>query len=95
MKILSSTISSFVLPGLQHVQNILRSPRATLKWIVCDNVNEARQLTSTFNLQTRCETPQNVEQALDDTRYDGKMLLGVLKTTSVVWNKMFFTFDKY
>jgi len=50
------------------MKNIIMSPRASLKWVVRENVEEAKRVTSTYNLTTRCTTPDNVQHVLDDNR---------------------------
>ncbi|WAR29988.1 IOLG-like protein [Mya arenaria] len=59
---------TFPMSGLEHVRNILRSPHAALRWIVRENVEQARALTSSYNLDTRCETPANAQKAIEDPK---------------------------
>ncbi|WAR29975.1 IOLG-like protein, partial [Mya arenaria] len=65
---------------LEHVRNILRSPRASLRWIVRENVEEARALTSLYNLDTRCETPANAQVAIEDTNVEAVLIVSPSST---------------
>ncbi|WAR30013.1 YRBE-like protein, partial [Mya arenaria] len=65
---------------LEHVRNILRSPRASLRWIVRENVEEARALTSSYNLDTRCETPANAQVAIEDPNVEAVLIVSPSST---------------
>ncbi|XP_045184669.2 inositol 2-dehydrogenase-like [Mercenaria mercenaria] len=61
--------------GLHHVKNIIMSPRASLRWIVCENIQDANAVKEEYNLNTQCVTPDKVEQALEDSSVDGVMIV--------------------
>ncbi|XP_052785794.1 inositol 2-dehydrogenase-like [Mya arenaria] len=66
--------------GLEHVRNILRSPHAALRWIVRENVEQARALTSSYNLDTRCETPANAQKAIEDPNVEAVLIVSPSST---------------
>ncbi|XP_060557757.1 myo-inositol 2-dehydrogenase-like [Ruditapes philippinarum] len=80
--------------GLHHVKNILMSPRASLKWIVCDNIEDANVLKEKYNLNTHCVTPDKADQALDDSSVDAVMIVSPTGThENLILNSL--NTDKY
>ena len=54
--------------GSVHVKNIIMSPRASLRWVVTENVEDAYRLRDEYDLDVKCTTPEHVDQALSDPR---------------------------
>ena len=53
-------------PGMAHMKNILTSPRATVKWVVRNKIQEAQKFIQDYNLAARCTTPDNLEGLYND-----------------------------
>ncbi|XP_046365309.2 uncharacterized oxidoreductase YrbE-like [Haliotis rufescens] len=52
--------------GMVHMKNVMQSPRASLKWIVRNDVKEAQRFVDTFSLPTRVTSPDNLDPVLED-----------------------------
>ncbi|KAH3746687.1 inositol 2-dehydrogenase-like [Dreissena polymorpha] len=66
--------------GTEHAHNILRSPRASLIWIVRENIETARQFTATYNLNTKCITPNEADLVFQDTDVKAVMIVSPSST---------------
>ncbi|KAL3884390.1 hypothetical protein ACJMK2_024531 [Sinanodonta woodiana] len=53
--------------GIEHVKNIVMSPRASLRWIIRKKLKDAQQFTKEFDLSTRCGTTDMIDQVMNDS----------------------------
>lgn len=73
--------------GLHHVKNILMYPRATLQWIVCENIQDALRVKKEYDLNTHCVTPDKLDQVFDDSSVDAVMVVSPTGTHENLINK--------
>ncbi|XP_067668806.1 uncharacterized oxidoreductase YrbE-like [Haliotis asinina] len=52
--------------GMVHLKNVMQSPRATLKWIVRNDVKEAERFVDDFSLPSRVTSPDCLDRVLED-----------------------------
>ncbi|XP_050389060.1 uncharacterized oxidoreductase YrbE isoform X1 [Patella vulgata] len=52
--------------GLVHFKNCIMSPRANVRWVVRQNVENAKRLVKSYNLPVKCTSPDNIDHVLDD-----------------------------
>lgn len=51
---------------MAHMKNILTSPRASVKWVVRNKIQEAQKFVQDYNLSARCTTPDKLEGLYND-----------------------------
>lgn len=54
------------LTGMAHMKNILTSPRASVKWVVRNRIQEAQKFVQDYSLAARCTTPDKLEGLYND-----------------------------
>ena len=57
----------FFCQGYEHARNILMTSRASLNWIICENIEDARRLQRDFRPDIKCGTSDQFEQAINDS----------------------------
>ncbi|XP_064615533.1 uncharacterized oxidoreductase YrbE-like [Liolophura sinensis] len=60
--------------GNIHVKNILTSPRASLKWIVRNKLEEAEKFVKAYDISARCATPAQINDVIDDPSVRGVLI---------------------
>ncbi|KAL4216597.1 hypothetical protein ACF0H5_024320 [Mactra antiquata] len=63
------------------------SSRASLQWIVCDNVNDAMNFKNEFNLSAKCVSPDNTDHVMDDSSVNAVMIVSPTATHESLINK--------
>ncbi|OWF40067.1 uncharacterized protein LOC110464263 [Mizuhopecten yessoensis] len=52
--------------GLVHAKNAILSPRASVKWIIRNRLEDAEKFVKDLNLSARCTTPDRVDEVYAD-----------------------------
>ncbi|KAJ8310451.1 hypothetical protein KUTeg_012316 [Tegillarca granosa] len=60
--------------GVTHLKHIMTSPRATVKWIVRNQIQEAERFVKDFNLSAKCATPENLEPVFNDPEVNAVLI---------------------
>ncbi|XP_062567847.1 inositol 2-dehydrogenase-like [Saccostrea cucullata] len=66
--------------GLAHMKNILTSPRATVKWVVRNKIEEAKKFVQDYNLAARCTTPDSLEGLYNDPEVNAVLICSPTST---------------
>lgn len=60
--------------GGVHIQNLLLSARASLRWLMRSKQQEAERFVAAHGLQTRCAAPSDLNHILDDSSVDAVLI---------------------
>ncbi|XP_069104126.1 inositol 2-dehydrogenase-like [Argopecten irradians] len=60
--------------GLLHAKNAILSPRASLKWIIRNNIEDAQTFVKDLNLQARCTTPNRLDEVYSDPEVHASLI---------------------
>ncbi|KAL8579644.1 hypothetical protein ACOMHN_025596 [Nucella lapillus] len=60
--------------GGVHVQSLMLSARASVKWLVRSRVQEAERFVQSHSLPARCASPDHLDQVLDDSSVDAVVI---------------------
>lgn len=66
--------------GMAHMKNILTSPRASVKWVVRNKIQEAQKFVQDYSLSARCTTPDRLEELYNDPEVNAVLICSPTST---------------